>query len=144
MESSRAYHMTEGMHLMSEETRDPGSEDQEAQTKKTRREALAGGLNKGLGMLNAMKDSIEESIREAKESGNLSPERARELINQGIRKAQGAAEGARGVFDFVSQKEFDELRLRVVELRDRVLRVEEEVGVQGSNDSAENGPQGEG
>lgn len=131
---------------MSDEKNESASAEQDEQ-KKTRREALSGGLNKGLGMLNAMKDSIEESIREAKESGNLSPERARELMNQGIRKAQGAAEGARGVFDFVSQKEFNELSLRVVELRDRVLRVEKEVGVDGaadSADSAENSDQNEG
>lgn len=128
---------------MSEEKNESGSEDQ-GEKKKTRREALSGGLNKGLGMLHAMKDSIEESIREARESGNLSPERARELIDQGIRKAQGAAEGARGVFDFVSQKEFDELRLRVVELRDRVLRVESELGVDGESEAAEDGGQGEG
>lgn len=128
---------------MSEETKDLGPEGQDGE-KKSRREAISGGLNKGLGMLNSMKDSIEDSIREAKESGNLSPERARELIGQGLRKAQGAAEGARGVFDFVSQKEFDEVRSRVVELRDRMLRVEDQLGVDGEpeTDSSEESAEG--
>jgi len=80
-------------------------------------------------MLGAMKDAIEEAIREAKERGDLSQERARELFQKGMRKAQEAAGGAREAFDFVNQKEFERLESRVVELRRRVEALEAKLGV---------------
>ena len=71
-----------------------------------------------------MKDAIEETIRDAKERGDLSQERAKEVMKSGLAKAQESVESAREAFDFVSQNEFEGLRTKVEELKSRVLNLE--------------------
>lgn len=95
---------------------------------KTRQERVSDGIRQGMSVLNAMKDAIEETIKEAKERGDLSQERAKEVMKSGLAKAQKRMESAREAFEFVSQNDFEELRTKVDELKARLLNVERKVG----------------
>lgn len=94
------------------------------------REALEDRLKQGIGMLGAMRDAIEDTIREAKERGDLSPDRAKEVMRSALNKAQEKAGEAKDALDLVKQKEFDVLRERVDDLKSRLTRVEKHVGVE--------------
>jgi polyhydroxyalkanoate synthesis regulator phasin len=94
------------------------------ETSKTRQERVSDGIKQGMSVLNAMKDAIEETIKEAKERGDLSQDRAKEVMKSGLAKAQQRMESAREAFDFVSQNDFDGLRTKVDELANRVLDLE--------------------
>ena len=95
---------------------------------KTRQERVSDGIRQGMSVLNAMKDAIEETIKEAKERGDLSQERAKEVMKSGLAKAQKSMESAREAFEFVSQNDFEDLRTKVDELKARLLNVERKVG----------------
>ena len=90
----------------------------------TTTEERAGGargkLNRGLGMLSAFRDALEETIHEARERGDLSTDRAKEAIRGAYEKARTASSDARDRFDFVGQAEFDALARRVADLEERV------------------------
>jgi len=92
--------------------------------------SIKGGIRQGLSMLSAMKDAIEETLKEAKERGDLSPERAKELMRSTLEKAQEKAGEAREALDFVKQKEFDELKEVVERLDIRIAGIEREVGTE--------------
>ena len=79
-------------------------------------------------MLSAMKDAIEETLKEARERGDLSPDRAKEVMRSTLEKAQEKAEGARDALDFVKQKEFDMLKEVVDRIELRVAEIEREAG----------------
>lgn len=81
-------------------------------------------------MLSAMKDAIEETLNEAKERGDLTPERAKEVMRSTLEKAQAKAGEAREAFDFVKQKEFDGLKGVVDGLKERVKSVERSLGLE--------------
>lgn len=105
--------------------------------KKSAREKVSGGIKQGIGVLSAFKDALEETINEARERGDLSAERAKEVMKDALHKAQEAAEGARDRLDFVGQKEFDGLTAAVDRIRERVSALEEHLGFQ---KPAEDGP----
>ena len=86
--------------------------------KKSTKEKVSDGIKQGIGVLSAFKDALEETITEARERGDLSPERAKEVMRSALNKAQEAADGARERLDFVSQKEFDALAERVAALEE--------------------------
>ena len=88
--------------------------------KKSTKEKVSDGIKQGIGVLSAFKDALEETITEARERGDLSPERAKEVMRSALHKAQEAAGEARERLDFVSQKEFDALALRVAALEQRL------------------------
>ena len=115
---------------MSEEKNDAngGSEPTEG----GRAEGIKGGIRQGLGMLAAMKDAIEETLKEAKERGDLTPERAKEVMRGTLEKAQEKAEEARDAFDFVKQKEFDALKEVVKRLGKRVTDIDGKVDTEGA------------
>ena len=98
-----------------------------------RSEGIKGGIRQGLGMLSAMKDAIEETLKEAKERGDLSPERAKEVMRSTLERAQEKAGEARDAFDFVKQKEFDVLKKVVEKIELRVAGVERKVGKDGKS-----------
>jgi polyhydroxyalkanoate synthesis regulator phasin len=79
-------------------------------------------------MLAAMKDAIEETLKEARERGDLSPDRAKEVMRSTLEKAQEKAEGARDALDFVKQKEFDMLKEVVDRIELRVAEIERGAG----------------
>ena len=96
-----------------------------------RREGIKGGIRQGLSMLAAMKDAIEETLKEAKERGDLTPERAKEVMRSTLEKAQEKAGEARDALDFVKQKEFDALKVVVERLDIRTTDIERKVGTEG-------------
>jgi len=88
--------------------------------RKSTRDKVSDGIKQGIGVLSAFKDALEETITEARERGDLSPERAKEVMRSALHKAQEAAGEARERLDFVSQKEFDALAARVAALEARL------------------------
>ncbi|HEY0152900.1 MAG TPA: hypothetical protein VGB92_12940 [Longimicrobium sp.] len=78
------------------------------------------GIRTGIGVLTAFKEAIEETIQETVDRGDLKPERAKQALTDALTRAQGAVGDVRERLDFVSRKEFDELRAEVAELRRRL------------------------
>jgi polyhydroxyalkanoate synthesis regulator phasin len=104
--------------------------------KKSTKEKVSDGIKQGIGVLSAFKDALEETITEARERGDLSPERAKEVMKSALHKAQEAAGEARERLDFVSQKEFDALVRRVAALEERLGRGDEGGGRSGGEAGA--------
>ena len=92
--------------------------------KKSAREKVSDGIRQGIGVLSAFKDALEETINEARERGDLSSDRAKEVMKGALHKAQEAAEGARERLDFVTQKDFEGLTSAVDALKERVGALE--------------------
>jgi len=92
--------------------------------RKGAREKVGEGIRQGIGVLSAFKDALEETINEARERGDLSAERAKEVMKGALDKAQAAASGARERLDFANQSELDGLREALEELRRRVDALE--------------------
>ena len=88
------------------------------------RPGLEEGVRTGIGILHALKDAIEETITEAVDRGDLGADRARNAVQDAVRRAQERFEEARGGFDLVPRKEFEQLRAEVLALRERVERME--------------------
>jgi polyhydroxyalkanoate synthesis regulator phasin len=82
------------------------------------------GLRTGVGVLNAFREAIEETIGEAMESGDVSPERARTLMRDAAQRVQSSLEETRERLDFVSRREMEELRQELAALRQRVAVLE--------------------
>jgi polyhydroxyalkanoate synthesis regulator phasin len=91
---------------------------------KTARAKVSDGIKQGIGVLSAFKDALEETINDARERGDLSSDKAKDVMKTALNKAQEAAEGARERLDFVSQKEFDALGQAVDAVKDRVSALE--------------------
>ena len=72
------------------------------------------------GVLGALKDSLEATFEELREKGEFTPDRAREAASATFRKAQDAVDDVRDRLDFVTRREFDQLRMEVYELRARM------------------------
>lgn len=85
-----------------------------------KRSGFSEGVRQGLGVLSAFKEAIEETLSEARERGDLSPERARTAMKGALHRAQEVAGDARERLDLVNRKEFEALRDRVEELWRRV------------------------
>ena len=113
-----------------------GSDNDREPAEPSRRESLKGGIRQGIGMLTALKDAIEESLNEARERGDLTPERAREVIRTTLDKAQAKAGEAKDALDFVKQKEFDALKTVVDNVKVRLGRVERSAGIDTDDASA--------
>ncbi len=108
--------------------------------KRSARDKVSEGIKQGIGVLSAFKDALEETIAEARERGDLSPERAREVMKGALHRAQEAAEGARDRLDFASQKEFDALAEAVERLRERVEALEKRLEGDGPRGEKGAGP----
>jgi polyhydroxyalkanoate synthesis regulator phasin len=101
------------------------SEDNTSDDKqKTARTKVSDGIKQGIGVLSAFKDALEETINDARERGDLSSDKAKDVMKNALNKAQEAAEGARERLDFVSQKEFAALGQAVDAVKDRVSALE--------------------
>lgn len=88
------------------------------------REKVSDGIRQGIGVLSALKDALEETIAEARERGDLSPERAKVAMSDALHRAQEAAGEARERFDFATHAELQELRESVARLREQVAGLE--------------------
>lgn len=87
---------------------------------KKAREKVSDAANRGMGMLSAFKEALEETIHEARERGDLTTDRARDAVKSALNKAKAASSDAREKFDFVSQSDFDGLAARVADLEAKV------------------------
>lgn len=85
---------------------------------------LGEGIRMGIGILAAVKETIEETIQEAVERGDLSPERAGQVMRETAKQVQIGLEDARDRFDLVPRADFDRLRTEVEDLRRRVEEIE--------------------
>ena len=120
-------------------------EQQEQQEqKRSTRAKMSDGIRQGIGVLSAFKDALEETIQEARDRGDLSSERAKELMKDALARAQSAADDARERLDFVHQKEFDQLKDTVEELRDRLGALEARVPSTGPSAAGGQGAEGQG
>jgi polyhydroxyalkanoate synthesis regulator phasin len=88
---------------------------------------MGDGIRQGIGVLSAFKDALEETIQEARERGDLSSDRAKEVMKDTLAKAQTAAEGAREKLDFANQAEMEAVRSAIDAVRERVGALEESV-----------------
>lgn len=85
---------------------------------------IGDGIRTGLGVLGAFKDAIEETLQEAVDRGDLAPDRAKQAMRDAAQRLQSAFDDTRGRLEFVSRKEYDELRAEVTALRERMERHE--------------------
>ena len=88
-----------------------------------RRSGIGGigdGIRAGIGILSAFKEAVEETLQEAVDRGDLSPDRAKRAVQDTVERIQTTFEGARGKMDWVSRQEFEELRMEVERLRGHV------------------------
>lgn len=106
-----------------------GSTSDQASEEPNHRESLKGGIRQGIEILTALKNAIEESLKESRERGDLTPERAKEIIRATLDRAQARAGEAKDAFDLVKQKEFEALRTVVEDLKVRLIRVERLAGI---------------
>jgi len=90
----------------------------------TREERSREGFRAWLGVLDAFKEAIEETIDELRQRETLSPERAKEAARSAVRRAQAAMEEARERLDLAPRRELEQLRAEVAELRRRVEELE--------------------
>ena len=81
---------------------------------------IGDGIRSGIGILMAFKEAVEETLEEALEKGDLSQERAREVMRDASGRFQQLAEETRDRLDMVPRREFEELRREVTELRRRL------------------------
>jgi polyhydroxyalkanoate synthesis regulator phasin len=86
--------------------------------------SIGEGIRSGIGMLTAFKEAIEETIQEAGERGDLSPERAKHFLGGALSRAQETVGDVRDRLDFVPRKEFEALLLEVEELQRRMDALE--------------------
>ena len=98
------------------------------------------GIKEGLGVLSAFKDALEETIQEARERGDLSTDRAKEVMKDTLEKAQTAAEGARGKLDFATQADLEKVKSAVDSMRVRLGELEESVFGASKEPAEEPGP----
>lgn len=85
---------------------------------------IGDGIRTGLGVLGAFKDAIEETLQEAVDRGDLTPDRARQAMRDAGQRLQAAFDDTRGRLELVSRKEHEELRAEVQALRERLERHE--------------------
>ncbi|HIF20466.1 MAG TPA: hypothetical protein EYQ27_00830 [Gemmatimonadetes bacterium] len=106
--------------------------------KKSAKDKVSDGIKQGIGVLSAFKEALEETIQEAKGKGDLSTERAKDVLRDALEKAQSAAGDAKDRLDYewklVSQKEFDGLQGVVETIEDRVAALETHLGFGGGDD----------
>jgi len=89
-----------------------------------RQHGVGGGIRAGVGILSAFIDAMEETIREARERGDLGSDRARALVAEAAQRMQESVEAARERLDWVPRHEFDALREELDSLRRRVAALE--------------------
>jgi polyhydroxyalkanoate synthesis regulator phasin len=99
---------------------------------KTGREQARDGIKEGVravtGFLAALKDAIDETIRDVKASGDLDPDRAKEAVRSTMKRAASAVDDVRDRLDFVPRREFEALRDELIALRLRVTELENRDG----------------
>lgn len=98
--------------------------NEEGKHKAGAREKVSDGIRQGIGVLSAFKEALEETIQEARDRGDISTDRAKQVMKDALDRAQHAAEDAKERLDFVHRSELDALREEVELLRARVTVLE--------------------
>lgn len=84
------------------------------------RSRVGRGLDRGLGAFSAFRDALGETVAEARERGDLTTDRAREVLARAVERARDATADARERFDGPTRAEFEALRRRVEALEHRL------------------------
>jgi polyhydroxyalkanoate synthesis regulator phasin len=92
------------------------------------KEGIKEGVRAITGFLAALKDAIDETIRDVKASGDLDPDRAREAVRSTMKRAADAVDDVKDRLDFVPRREFEALQAEVASLRARVAELENRGG----------------
>ena len=103
------------------------TEGKQEEDEKGHRQRMGEGIRSGIGVLAAFKDALEETIQEARDRGDLSSDRAKEVVKEALNRAQTAASGARERLDLVNHTELEALAGAVEALRERVSALERSV-----------------
>lgn len=82
-----------------------------------RRPGIGEGIRAGIGVLTAFKEAVEETFQEAVERGEMKPDRAKQAVQDAMRRAQETFGDVRERLDVVPRREFDELKAEVEALR---------------------------
>ena len=121
-----------------------GATSDRQESGRSRRERMSEGIRQGIGVLSAFKEALEETIQEARDRGDLSTDRAKEVMREALDRAQSAAEDAKEKLDFAHQSELerargdlDALQAAFEALQLRVSALEQEVFAGGDSDDAE-------
>lgn len=85
---------------------------------------LSDGIRTGIGILTAFKEAVEETLQEAVDRGDLSPDRAKQAMQGAADRLQAGLDDARDRFDVVTRRDFEALRDEVADLRARLSRLE--------------------
>src|SRR5262245_9937165 len=88
------------------------------------RDGIKEGVRAVTGFLAALKDAIDETIRDVKASGDLDPEKAKQAMRSTMKRAADAVDDVKDRLDFVTHREFDQLREEVAALSSRVAKLE--------------------
>lgn len=86
------------------------------------------GIKAGIGILTAFKEAVEETFQEAVERGDMKPDRARQAVQDAVRRAQDTFGEVRERLDVVPRKEFDDLRAELDALRAEVAELRLRMG----------------
>jgi polyhydroxyalkanoate synthesis regulator phasin len=125
-----------------------GAENEDSGGQEGRRNArdrVSDGFSRGMGMLSALKEALEETISEARDRGDLSVDRAKDAMKDAVDRARDATSDARERFDWVTQGEFAALVKRVQELESRMEGKSETESAGSGTDSGSTEPaQGQG
>lgn len=92
-----------------------------------RRSGIGGigdGIRTGIGILNALREAVEETFQEAVNRGDISQEGAKNAMKDVAERLQSTLDDARERFDFAARRDYEELRAEVQLLRERVDRLE--------------------
>lgn len=101
---------------------------------------IGDGIRTGIGVLNAFKQAVEETLQEAVDRGDLSADRAKQAMRDVADRVQGVFDDTRERIDFASSRELVELRTEIAALRERVAILEargEAGGEEGGEDTQE-------
>ena len=109
-----------------EPSRGTGQESTTAEDRAGKR-SMGDGIKEGLGVLSAFRDALEETIQEARDRGDLSTDRAKEVMKETLGRAQTAAAEARGRLDFATQAELETVKSAVDAMQDRLKELEQSV-----------------
>lgn len=101
-------------------------------------DAFREGVRSVTGVLGALVDALEQTFSDLG-SGDISPERARDAARSTVQRAQETVEGLRDRFDFVTRREFDELRAEVAALKEQIPPRSAEPAIDPQPESEENG-----
>lgn len=96
------------------------------ETRKSGIGGISDGIRTGIGILTAFKEAVEETLQEAVDRGDLSPDRAKQAMQGAADRLQAGLEEARDRFDVVTRRDFEALRDEVADLRARIARLEAE------------------